>query len=777
MATRTSSRTATTTKTSSRLQYSDVVKSAGGVAQNRQTGAMTYSKSAAPKGGGNFAVRGDNSELIQDVDPSKAPASGGVPNYGGLAPTPTTQPIENAAPIQQPETPTQGAITPQEGLNKALESGTPPPQDAGEARSQIQQYQPQAANTFYKPSEGSDQVYNAKGQKLSYDDFIAQGGKADFSNVQAGLPQNAALNNQLEVDPGYQALLQARKEYNDVSNQRMSLTEEYDQISKKLGIDSINTELMNMKNVIEGSEDDLRTEITKAGGFATESQVQALTMARNKQLVKNYNNLLETKQMAMETLNTMIGLAAQDRQYAQQVALQKFQIETQVIEYKDKMKQNAANTLFKIAETYGYGALASGDPWQDALTEKTLGLPSGGLAQLGTMKTMQQQQFEAQMAQSQSQFDKRLFLDSMQFNWDISSKNPKNIAQGQDAPNVVDLGNGIKGTWNPNTQKFEPININQQQDPVQQAMSRDKISQFEKVYSDLEKPSTVGVGTGGWRDFFTNPFSGKKTDFIANVEQIKGQIVGKTLGDMKAQGATFGALSDAELALVQQAASKISTWEQKDKNGKVTGYSVSPDAMRAEIKKLSSYAKLSYLKSGGSPEDIGIPRQPDSKYFLDVGGKMINVTPGTFNSAGNASASVKGTQQKGSFMPQLSTGVEGKKVPLVQAYPQGSSGGQCGVWVRDIVEKQGLTYPAVGNSLAEKANTAKKYGVPMSQAKQGSVILTSENKTYGHVAYITGRNEQGFIVGESNYGMNGKVSYGRVIPYNSPAILGILNPK
>ena len=39
------------------------------------------------------------------------------------------------------------------------------------------------AAVFYKPNPNSQQVYNAQGQALSYDQFIAQGGKADFSNV------------------------------------------------------------------------------------------------------------------------------------------------------------------------------------------------------------------------------------------------------------------------------------------------------------------------------------------------------------------------------------------------------------------------------------------------------------------------------------------------------------------------------------------------------------------------------------------------------------------
>lgn len=46
---------------------------------------------------------------------------------------------------------------------------------------------------FYKPDQNSQQVFNAQGQALSYDQYIAQGGRADFSNVINGaLPGQTA---------------------------------------------------------------------------------------------------------------------------------------------------------------------------------------------------------------------------------------------------------------------------------------------------------------------------------------------------------------------------------------------------------------------------------------------------------------------------------------------------------------------------------------------------------------------------------------------------------
>lgn len=371
------------------LQYSDVVKAQGGTYTNPQTGAKTYASGSEPKSG-NFAVRGSNSELLRDIDPSKATFKDGIPDYS----TPTTKPIEPRGPAS-PAVPTL-PITNQQALETAKQSGIPAPQEGGEARSAISQFMP-SEGAFYKPKAGEagydeknpDMVYNSQGQGLNYDQFIAQGGKSDFSNVVPGaVPIPPQVTQQVEQDPQFQALLDNYNEIANIQNQHQSLTDEYSQLTKKLGIPALNTELMNMKNVIDGTEDDIRNEVTKAGGFATESQVMALSFARNKQLVKNYNNLLEVKQQAMEILNTMIGLASQDRQFAMSAISQKMQLNQQILDYRDKMKTNAQNTYQKIIDSVGYAGLAQmtgGDPYYTSLVEKTLGLQPGQLAKMASL--------------------------------------------------------------------------------------------------------------------------------------------------------------------------------------------------------------------------------------------------------------------------------------------------------------------------------------------------------------------------------------------------------
>lgn len=84
---------------------------------------------------------------------------------------------------------------------------------------------------------------------------------------------------------------------------------------------------------------------------------------------------------------------------------------------------------------------------------------------------------------------------------------------------------------------------------------------------------------------------GKTQNFIAGVEQlIKGMTL-QGLIDAKSQGATFGALSEGELKLLSDSASKIGTWAEKDKNGNVTGYNVDEKSFKEELQKIQNGLK------------------------------------------------------------------------------------------------------------------------------------------------------------------------------------------
>lgn len=347
------------------------------------------------KGGAPINTTGTYSELKRVSTGSRKSSDVLPPDYKegvGIAPevTPDVEPITptpTVAPIQQPEAPQTGVITPQQALADAKASGVAAPQEMGEGRQAVQQFIPSSAGQFYKPNANSQQVYDSKGTPLSYDQYIAAGGKADFSNVQQGLPDTSLIDQQLAQDPNFAKILQGQQEYNDVVNQQKSLTDTYSQLTKQLGIKSLDTQLMNMKNVIDGTENDIRQEVTKAGGFATESQVLALSSARNKTLIQNYNNLLNVRQQAQDTLNTMIGLAEKDKSLALQSISQKLDIDGQIYQFAQKATDNARSAYEQIINKVGYSGLlemTGGNDFYSGMIERTLGLPTGGLAKMAT---------------------------------------------------------------------------------------------------------------------------------------------------------------------------------------------------------------------------------------------------------------------------------------------------------------------------------------------------------------------------------------------------------
>lgn len=332
---------------------------------------------------------------------STAPTLANGQQAGGLQ-MPNTTTVATAAPATPTVPTTPGA----QALGAAQASGAPP-QDAGAASAAVSQFLPTTTPTFYKPTTpvaGYDPqtVFDAQGKPLSYEAYIKAGGAADFSNVKAGSPppaspttsgandtgsllKSANVDAQLAEDKGYQQLLADRAEYSSVANQTKSLSDTYTELTQQMGIPGMNTELLNWKNIIDGTEDDLRKEIQASGGFATNSQVLALSNARNKGLIKNYNALLDAKNAAMETVNNMVGLASQDRQFALQSITEKMNLDQQINDYRDKFVNNAKEGYNQVINAVGYAGLYNmlqADPSSIPLVEKTLGLTPGGLTNL-----------------------------------------------------------------------------------------------------------------------------------------------------------------------------------------------------------------------------------------------------------------------------------------------------------------------------------------------------------------------------------------------------------
>jgi hypothetical protein len=149
-------------------------------------------------------------------------------------------------------------------------------------------------------------------------------------------------------------------------------------------------------------------------------------------------------------------------------------------------------------------------------------------------------------------------------------------------------------------------------------------SSFDATISNIDtllNSDLPAVGTNVFtRGNPLTPFTGTTQKNIADVEQIVSQGALDALISAKAQGATFGALSDAELRMLQASATKIGSWKKTGPLGDVY-YDIDQKSFRDELTRLKEHAqKLKDLKlqsMQGSTESTGTATQyPD----MTVGG-------------------------------------------------------------------------------------------------------------------------------------------------------------
>lgn len=207
--------------------------------------------------------------------------------------------------------------------------------------------------------------------------------------------------------PILQSLGQVMNNINNPALTGVSLQQEYNDLAQKMNIPQTQAQLLNYQNIMNGTEQDIRDEITKSGGFATDSQVLAMSAARNNVILKQYNALSTNYTAATTNLQNMMQYASTDQ--ATELQKQQMQasvaesiagIESQMASMGMTMQQNANGNLNKIVTNIGYTGLAAqaqGNPQILGYYESALGLARGTLSDpnaLAQMETYRQQQLK-----------------------------------------------------------------------------------------------------------------------------------------------------------------------------------------------------------------------------------------------------------------------------------------------------------------------------------------------------------------------------------------------
>ena len=92
----------------------------------------------------------------------------------------------------------------------------------------------------------------------------------------------------------------------------------------------------------------------------------------------------------------------------------------------------------------------------------------------------------------------------------------------------------------------------------------------------------------------------ERLSFAGGVHQLTSQETLSSLINLKAAGGTLGALSDQERVMLQNAATKISGWEIKDKSGIGTGvWEVSEADFLAELGRIKTLAQRALARAAG----------------------------------------------------------------------------------------------------------------------------------------------------------------------------------
>lgn len=278
--------------------------------------------------------------------------------------------------------------------NQKIDTTQPSPQNQQVGAQNIIKFNPNDGSTLAPNQSVSfgGQTYTQGQQfKQGFQDTVSKGigapatqGEANAITKQSILPQQedtSVIDSFLEQDKGFQNIKDTYADYFSPENQKTSLMDTYNKLFKQAGLAQLDEEIIDAQTIIDGTEDDIRNEVEQAGGFATDSQVQAMSLSRNKVLLKNYNNLVAMRESKTNNLNTMIGLAEKDRAYADNQVDRMFNYETKMLDYRDKFIQNAKDQYNKY-EPAQLQAMLADNPRQLAFAEAILGVGEGGIQKM-----------------------------------------------------------------------------------------------------------------------------------------------------------------------------------------------------------------------------------------------------------------------------------------------------------------------------------------------------------------------------------------------------------
>lgn len=133
----------------------------------------------------------------------------------------------------------------------------------------------------------------------------------------------------------------------------------------------------------------------------------------------------------------------------------------------------------------------------------------------------------------------------------------------------------------------------------------DKLRLINSIKTAKGLDSRVGINFATRRGFAISDAFGAGQDFAASVQQLTNAETLATLLELKKGGGTLGAVNEKEFETLRNAATKINSWEVKDKNGQGTGeWAIDEKTFLEEVERLQKSTENLYKSLGGSLDSI-----------------------------------------------------------------------------------------------------------------------------------------------------------------------------
>lgn len=313
---------------------------------------------------------------------------------------------------------------------------------------------------------------------------------------------------------------------------------------QKTKLGELDTTISGIEKSIKQSEDDIRQRITRSGGIVTESQVQRLVASEKKPLLDYYNELVDNRNALASNITS-----------SEETAIKKAEAEyTDELNAYQKLEDNL-NALYTAGEADMADKAAAAIAEAEAKKGKYIGMQ---IDNNGNTTVITQNPDGSYSTQSIGQVGK---ADKTKA---TTQTDEASLEEAQ--TKVSDINNLIYAT------------------------NEDGTLDTEKYSKGLQKSAQLGIAVfpGNWMQEYQSANDADIASFIGGVEQLISSGTIKSLIDAKANGATFGALSDRELGIIAASFSKIGRWKVETKDGRVIGYNVSAKDMAEELNRIKA---------------------------------------------------------------------------------------------------------------------------------------------------------------------------------------------